>query len=325
MRPAEISGDCANSEAALLHVLDQLHSEEGYFPDLIVFLQCTSPLTEAQDIDGTIDALIKEGANSACAVVPFHYFVWRRDADGAGIGVNHDLSKRLRRQDRSPEYLEAGSVYVMEAKGFHKHRHRFFGRIALHEVPVERRWEIDEPIDLGVASYLMDVASKKPASELLPRKPSAVITDFDGVLTDNRVWVAQDGTESVACSRADGMGFEMLRNAGIPVLIVSKEENAVVQARATKLKVPVLYGIDVKDVAITQWANENGIDLTNCIYIGNDLNDLPAFGVVGYPVAVSDAHPAVAAAARMSLAANGGNGAFRELCERILAGRTSEK
>ena len=79
LRPAEISTDNSSSELALLHTLEYLHENEGYNPDLVVFLQCTSPLTLAEDIDGTVQALFDQEADSSLAVTPFHYFLWRWD------------------------------------------------------------------------------------------------------------------------------------------------------------------------------------------------------------------------------------------------------
>ena len=116
-RPAEISGDTASSESALLHTLEHLRQSEGYEPDVLVFLQCTSPLTLAEDIDGTVQALLDQGADSALATIPFHYFLWRQ-ADGDAVGINHDKRSRPLRQERQPQYLESGAVYAMRADGF---------------------------------------------------------------------------------------------------------------------------------------------------------------------------------------------------------------
>ncbi|NIM97950.1 MAG: NTP transferase domain-containing protein, partial [candidate division Zixibacteria bacterium] len=100
-RPAEISGDTASSESALLHALEHLSQTEKYEPYLIVFLQCTSPLTAPEDIEGTIRALIHEDADSALAVAPFHHFLWKRDKTGSAMGINHDKACRQLRQERN--------------------------------------------------------------------------------------------------------------------------------------------------------------------------------------------------------------------------------
>lgn len=154
-RPAAISGDTASSEAALLHVLATLQQSEGTLPDLIVFLQCTSPLTLAADIDGTVQALLSEHANTALAVTPFHYFLWQQAENGDAVGVNHDKRVRLLRQQRAPQYRETGAIYVMQTNGFLQTKHRFFGKTALYVMPAERCLEIDEPFDLQMAAWLL--------------------------------------------------------------------------------------------------------------------------------------------------------------------------
>ena len=154
-RPAEICGDTASSESALLHALEQLRESKAYVPDLVIFLQCTAPLTVVDDIDGTVQALLNENADSALAVTPFHYFLWRNDTTGDGIGINHDKRVRLRRQDREPQYLETGAVYVMRTAGFLEAKHRFFGKTAFYVMPPERCFEIDDYVDLTVAEALI--------------------------------------------------------------------------------------------------------------------------------------------------------------------------
>ncbi len=155
-RPPELSGDAASSEAALLHALETLEAEENYRPDVLVFTQCTSPLTLPEDIDGTLEAMLAGDADCALSVTLFHYFVWRHTADGEAIGVNHRKESRPLRQDREPEFLETGAVYAMKAEGFRAARHRFFGRTALYEMPASRVFEVDEPADLERARLLLE-------------------------------------------------------------------------------------------------------------------------------------------------------------------------
>ncbi len=145
-----------------------------------------------------------------------------------------------------------------------------------------------------------------------------IVFDFDGVLTDNRVIVLEDGREGVVCNRADGLGFDMFRLAGIPVMIFSTERNAVVARRAEKLHTPVLQNVRDKKQALVQHCRQAGIDLGRVIFVGNDLNDLTAMASVGFPVAVADAHLTVLAAARTVLTSKGGDGAARELAENVL-------
>ena len=150
------------------------------------------------------------------------------------------------------------------------------------------------------------------------RDLDAVVLDFDGTLTDDRVTVDQDGREAVTVHRGDGLGVAALRRAGLDVLILSTERNPVVQARARKLNVPALTGIDDKGVALAQWCADRGHALPRTAFVGNDVNDLPCFDIVGWPIAVADAHHSVRARARIVTAAAGGHGAIREVASRVL-------
>jgi N-acylneuraminate cytidylyltransferase len=320
-RPPEISGDTASSELALLHTLAYLEQVEGYQPNLLVFLQCTSPLTAAQDIDGTVQALLDQDGDSALAVIPFHYFLWRHQADGDASGINHDKRVRPLRQEREPQYLETGAVYAMRVPGFLHHRHRFFGKTVLYEMPAERRLEIDDPVDFQVAEVLIRAQDQTSSAERLPKNIAALVLDFDGVLTDDKVIVLQDGREAVVASRSDGWGIAQLKKTGLPILILSREVNPVVQARADKLGIPCLHGVEEKWEILSHWLNLQDIDSQDVIYVGNDLNDLPCMQQVGCPVAVADAHPSVRNQARIVLSNNGGDGAIREICDLILESR----
>lgn len=316
-RPAEISGDTASSESALLHALEHLRKSEGYQPDVLVFLQCTSPLTLAEDIDGTVQALLDQGADSALAAIPFHYFLWRQ-ADGDAVGINHDKRTRPLRQERQPQYLEAGAVYAMRAEGFLKAQHRFFGKTALYVMPAERRLEIDDPVDFEIAEVLVRQQERLERSARLPERVAALILDFDGVFTDDKVYIFQDGREAVRCDRMDGMGIGLLKKTGLPIWVLSTETNPVVQARAAKLGIPCVQGLGDKGQALTQLLQERGIDPDQVVYVGNDVNDLPCIALVGCAIAVADAHPAVISQADIILEHNGGDGAIREVCELIL-------
>jgi len=148
-----------------------------------------------------------------------------------------------------------------------------------------------------------------------------LVTDFDGVLTDNRVLVAEDGRESVVCNRADGLACDLLRAAGLPLLILSTETNPVVGARAAKLRVEVVQACEDKGTALRSLMRERGLDPARVMYVGNDVNDLGALEAVGWPVVPADAHPDVRPSARLVTAAGGGEGVLRELASALLASR----
>lgn len=311
-RPPELASDTASSESAVLHVLDELDAA-GTSCATVVFVQATSPFVSSSAIDRGVSAVRDEGFDSAFSAHETYGFLWARDAGGSAAAINHDAAARPRRQDREPHYLETGAFYVFDAAGFRRARHRFFGRTAIVEVPVASAIEIDDLDQLAVASALAPLVV--PAARI---EVDAVVTDFDGVHTDDTAFVDTDGRESVRVSRADGLGVAMLRRAGIPVLILSTETNPVVRARAAKLGVPVIHGVADKAVALADWAATEGIELARVAYLGNEVNDLGAMGLVGWPVAVADAHLAVRAAARVVLDRAGGRGAVRELADRVL-------
>lgn len=149
-----------------------------------------------------------------------------------------------------------------------------------------------------------------------------VVFDFDGVMTDNRVLVGEDGRESVFCSRADGLGVQRLVRAGVDCLILSTETNPVVSARAAKLGVECVQGLgEAKGEALRGILRERGIDPATVAYVGNDVNDLACLRQVGVPVCVADAWPAARRAARFVTARRGGAGAVREVCDLVLAAR----
>lgn len=165
-RPAELAGDTASSESALLHALDSLAAQEP-LPGITVFLQCTAPLTRPEDVDGCLHRLVATRADSAFSVARFHGFVWRETAGSEGaLGVNHDRRERLRRQDRPDEYVETGAVYAFRTEGFRAFRHRFFGRTVLYEVPAERHLDIDSLADLAHAeAVLQQMEAEDPAKD----------------------------------------------------------------------------------------------------------------------------------------------------------------
>ncbi|MDW8809779.1 N-acylneuraminate cytidylyltransferase [Streptomyces scabiei] len=236
-----------------------------------------------------------------------------------GHGVNHDKSFRPRRQDRPQDLLETGAAYAMDAAGLRKYQHRFFGRTELVRTDPARVLEIDDPHDLARAQALAPLFdANRPGALPTYDDIDAVVLDFDGTQTDDRVLIDSDGREFVSVHRGDGLGIAALRRSGLQMLILSSEQNPVVAARARKLKLPVLHGIDRKDLALKQWCEEQGIAPERVLYVGNDVNDLPCFALVGWPVAVGSAHDVVRGAARAVTTVPGGEGAIREIAGWIL-------
>ncbi|CAN5261312.1 N-acylneuraminate cytidylyltransferase [soil metagenome] len=310
-RPAALSGDTATSESALLHALDSL----GSAPEITVFLQATSPFIGALDLAEAIERVRQGEQDVVFSAVETYGFLWSL-TEGGALGVNHDHRVRPRRQDREPHYLETGAFYVMRTEGFRAAGHRFFGTVGVAIVEPGTAIEIDTPEELRVAAALAPLVDS--AAHASPMEVDAVVTDFDGVHTDDRVLVAADGSEFVMANRSDGMGIRRLREAGYPVLILSTEVNPVVSARAAKLDVEVVQGARVKSTALIRWAQERDIQLEHIAYLGNDVNDLGCMAIVGWPVAVPGAAAEVIAAARIVLETPGGYGAVREFADLVL-------
>lgn len=144
------------------------------------------------------------------------------------------------------------------------------------------------------------------------------IFDFDGVLTNNLVYVDQNGSESVVCSRADGLAFDALRKLNKIAYILSTEKNNVVSSRANKLKVPVYHGIESKVEALNNIVQKHNTTLRNVLYVGNDINDFEVMKICGISACPSDSHNKIIEISNIVLKKSGGNGVIRELLEDCL-------
>ena len=157
------------------------------------------------------------------------------------------------------------------------------------------------------------------------RSVRAIAFDFDGVFTDNRVFVNEQGQESVACNRSDGFGVGLLRKAGIHMTIISMEQNPVVIARAKKLGLDVVHGCDDKLPVFRQWMQSIGTTVEDTLFMGNDINDLECMEYVRTSVAPSDALPLVLRRASIVTERPGGHGAVRELVDAILSAQDHDR
>lgn len=152
VRPEAIAGDTATSEAALLHALGEIE-RTGPSPELVVFLQCTSPIRTGQDVDGAITRLREAGADALLSVSPSHRFLWE-ERDGAGRPVNYDFRRRPRRQDWG-QYVENGSIYVFKPWVLKEEGNRLGGKISLYVMGEDAAWEIDSRRDFQIVEMLL--------------------------------------------------------------------------------------------------------------------------------------------------------------------------
>lgn len=329
IRPAELSDDTASSESVLFHAVEFFVQNKIEVPDVLLLLQCTSPFTTSVDIDGTIQALLENNAESALAVVPFQHFLWKEGYDSYLKGINHDGKIRQRRQDLEPQYLEAGSVYAMRTDCFLKEKTRFCGNTTQFVCSDSHRClEIDDAADFFMAEAMFYWQMKAPEIKeqyrnrftlysAFPKELGAIICDFDGVFTDNTVFTLQNGDECVRCDRSDGAGLAFLKKIGVPIIVLSSEINIVVEARCRKLGIECYHGIEQKALFLDNFLKNKGLTWEEIIYVGNDLNDKECLELAGTGIVPSDAHTSVLFAADLVLPSKGGKGFLRELCDLV--------
>lgn len=159
--------------------------------------------------------------------------------------------------------------------------------------------------------------SAKREMTLTPEMIDLIVYDFDGVMTDNKVYLREDGLETVAVNRSDGLAIEILKGIGIKQVIFTKERNKVVEVRANKLEISLIKGVDNKKEMLIAFCKENKIPLDKVLYVGNDVNDVEVMSIVGYPLCPLDGYDEVKRVSAFVLGARGGDGVVRELLNHI--------
>ena len=310
------ASDTATTESVLVDVLD---TPEAADADEIGLVQATSPLLRAEDLDGAY-ALLHSGFDSVLSVVRQRRFRWSEGPDGAH--ADYDPAARPRRQQLAGHLVENGALYLTSRAALARTGVRISGRIGLWEMPEESYTEVDEPADLVIVDALLRRRERPVVPVTGAERIRLVLTDVDGVLTDNGMTYASDGSESKTYSARDGKGFELLRRAGIRTGILTSEDGPQIRARAKKLQVDALYAgtadklADAKELC-ARWS----LQLDEVAFIGDDVHDVELLSAVGLAACPADAVPAARAAAVHHCRAAGGHGAFREFADAILAGR----
>jgi len=151
----------------------------------------------------------------------------------------------------------------------------------------------------------------------LIKKIKFIVFDFDGVFTDNRVFINEKGEEAVACWRSDGLGLSKLRKAKIDGMILSTEKNIAVKKRAKKLKLVCVNGVHDKLASLNAEVEKRGLSLEEVAFVGNDINDADCLKASGFPIVVADAHKDIIRLGKYRTKALGGRGAVREICDLI--------
>jgi len=330
MRPPHLAQDDTPDYPVFLHALTWLAEHAGYRPQVIVQLRPTTPVRPPDCVDRAVGILLSQPeADSVRGVVPSGqnpYKMWRADSHGRlqpllldGLHEPYNMP----RQSLPPTYWQTGHIDAIRASTILE-KNSLSGEIILPLFLDPRDTvDIDTVRDWQRAEWLImqgDLPAVWPGAprRRLPETVKLLVLDFDGVLTDDRVWVDEGGNEMVAAHRGDGLGLVMLRESGVAALVLSREANPVVAARCRKLGLDVQQGLTDKGVALRQVIQERRLSAAEVVYVGNDVNDLPCFPLVGCAVAVADAHPDVRAKADILLSRHGGQGAVRELCDMIL-------
>jgi len=156
-------------------------------------------------------------------------------------------------------------------------------------------------------------------------KIKLLISDFDGVFTDNCVYISESGEESVKCNRSDGIGIKRLMRTGVDFIVCSSETVALAEFRANKIGFKCFCSVVDKLSFVKKYLFDNQIDASDCAYLGNDVNDLSVLEYVHYSIAVSDAFPEVLSAANFLLKSAGGQAAVREACDLVISINSAPK
>lgn len=334
MRPREYARDQTLDLPVLQHALDWLKEQENYHPEIVVWLRPTSPIRPPDCVDDAVNLLLAHPeADCVRGVVeagqnPFK--MWTLDEESGAlqplVGVEGIAEPyNAPRQSLPKAYWQTGHIDAFWSKNIYEKR-SITGDV-LFPLFIDPHYivDIDLPSDWGKAedrllSLPLDKVDPAKNRRLFPDQVRLLVLDFDGVLTDDRVWVNENGQEMVAASRSDGMGLERLRNeTGVDVMVLSRESNPVVIARCKKLGIPVWQSVMQKGQAIREVLSEKKLQPDEVIFLGNDVNDLVVFPEVGFAVAPADAHGTVLRRADLILSREGGKGAVRELCDMILS------
>lgn len=333
LRPEELAQDRTTDLPVFQHALNWLKENEQYTPDLVIQLRPTSPIRPRTCIDDAVELLLAHPeADSVRGVVSSGqnpYKMWRLNGTDQPMtplltleGVAEPFNSP--RQILPPTYWQTGHIDVIRPKVITE-QNSMSGKTILPYV-IDSRYtvDIDTPFDWERYEWLvrnggLDMVDPASKRRNLPQKISLVVMDFDGVITDNRVWVDEQGFERVASSRGDSMGMHLVRKA-LPVefMVISTETNPVVTARCKKIGVEVYQGIWHKADVLREALQQKNIPPEEVAFIGNDVNDLGCFREAGYAVAPADAEEEVKRSADLVLHRNGGNGAVREFCDLLL-------
>lgn len=332
LRPAELAQDRTTDLPVFQHALRWLAEHEDYHPQVVVHLRPTTPIRPPDLVDRSVALLLEHPeADSVRGITPAHqnpFKMWLMEGEDMPIrplttvpGIEEPYNSP--RQILPKAYAHTGLIDIIRPETILE-LNSMSGRIIL-PILFDPGYDADldtlEDWSHAEQKVLYDLPKMVWPGKPPRRMPEAIrllVLDFDGVLTDNRVWVDQDGREMVAANRSDSLGINRLRQVGVETMVISLETNPVVAARCRKMNVSWIQGETDKAAALRKLLQERKINANEVVYLGNDVNDLPCFPLVGWAVAVADAMPEVARQADSVLTRTGGHAAVRELCDLIM-------
>ena len=329
LRPAAIAGDTTPDLPVVQHVVGWLEANADCLPEIVVQLHLSSPLRPPDCVDTAIELLRRdETLDSVRGVVQAAqnpYKMWRLQTDGTMtplLAAEPEATHNRPRQELQT-YWHSGHIDAVRTNVIQERASMSGDRIRALVIDAAYACDIDSEADWQRTEWLLEhidrLVVRPGARRPFPANPCLVVFDFDGVMTDNRVWVGEHGDEWVACNRGDGLGLERLRQLGLDLFVLSTEPNSVVASRCRKLGLPFEQGVRDKADRLQSLLRERGVAPSDVVYVGNDVNDTDCMRIVGCGVAVADAHPDVLRAADVRLTRPGGHGAVRELCDRLAA------
>jgi N-acylneuraminate cytidylyltransferase len=322
--PRELSEKSSSAEDQARYVLEEAERTSEESLEVVVVLNSVFPVADSADIDAGVELLKKTGADSvfSAARVDDHPF-WIEKGNEA-IEASITESQGNPRAGQNHLFLETGLMYIFRTETFRVHGRLKAGRKVIYETPLWKSpqappgmWNWQTNADERNGGFLAGETSDS-MERVFPRDIQLVVFDFDGVMTDNRALVREDGTEAVFVNRSDGLGVAMIKKMGIRQLILSTETNPVVLARAGKLGIETIAGCTDKKAALKDYCKGKGIPLEKVLYVGNDINDYEVMCSVGYPIVPMDAHARVRAIACRITRARGGEGVVKEIAEWLL-------
>lgn len=313
-RSAENACDTASTESVMLEYIRGVEAAEK---DIFMLVQATSPLTETEHFSEALQMYAKGEFDSVITCVRNYRFFWNKN----GTPMNYDYMDRPRRQDFEGMLMENGAFYINTVGNILGKRNRLCGRVGIYEMPEYTAMEIDEPDDWGILENLMrrHVLSKRKGEK---KKIRLFLCDVDGTLTDGGMYYTENGDELKKFNTRDGMGFQLLREAGIKTGIITSENTQIVESRAKKLKVDFLFQgkrDGGKLAAAKGICDTLGISLEEVAYIGDDINCRELLSVVGYAACPADAVAEVKEISHINLLEKkGGEGCVREFISLLL-------